>query len=55
MSVKKGNVRIVITLREKDVKLLNEINCTLGYKTYGKAIRYLIDNYIIQTNSYNVK
>lgn len=42
MAIKKGNKRIIITLSQQELTKLQNISYSLGYKTYTKAIKYLI-------------
>lgn len=42
--IKKDNKRIIITLSQTELEKLKTLSNSLGYKTYTKAIRYLINN-----------
>lgn len=47
MSIKEGNTRISITLTDTQLKVLHRIMSVKGYGTYTRAIRLLIDLYIL--------
>lgn len=42
LMIKKVNKRIIITLSQQELTKLKNISHALGYKTYTKAIKYLI-------------